>query len=63
VCFEGKSLTNPISVICHACALMNYWAGLFMEIDKEALEAGVNTMLKIAASLLGKKLARMDSCC
>jgi hypothetical protein len=42
---------------------MNYWAGLFMEIDKEALEAGANTMLKIAASLLGKKLARMDSCC
>jgi hypothetical protein len=27
-----------------------------MEIDREALEAGVNTMLKIAASLLGKKV-------
>jgi len=35
---------------------MNYWAGLFMEIDREALEAGVNTMLKIVASLLGKKV-------
>ena len=37
---------------------MNYWAGLFKEIDKEALEAGVTTMLKIAASLLGKKRSR-----
>jgi len=58
VCFEGKPLLNPIAIICHACALMNYWAGLFKEIDKEALEAGVNTMLKIAASLLGKKRSR-----
>ena len=37
---------------------MNYWAGLFMEIDKEALEAGANTMLQIAAKLLGKKLGK-----
>ena len=29
-----------------------------MEINKEALEAGTNTMLKIAASLLGKKLGK-----
>ena len=58
VCFEGKPLTNPISIIRHACALMTHWAGQFMEIDKEALEAGANTMLKIAASLLGKKLGK-----
>lgn len=28
-----------------------------MEIDKEALEAGVKTMLQIALKLLGKKVA------
>jgi len=39
----------------YASALINYWACLFMEIDREALEAGANTMLKIAAFLLGKK--------
>jgi hypothetical protein len=55
VCFEGKPLINPVSIICHACALMNYWAGLFKELDKEALETGVNLMMKIATSLLGKK--------
>jgi hypothetical protein len=34
---------------------MGYWAGLFLGIDKEALEAGVNTMLAIAVSLTTKK--------
>ena len=58
MCFEGKPLLNPISIICHACALMNYWEGLFMEIDKEAPEAGVNKMLKIATSPLGKKISK-----
>lgn len=57
-CFEKKPLPNPIAIICHACALMNYWAGLFKEMDKEALEAGVTTMLKIAAELLSKKRNR-----
>ncbi|XP_066331812.1 uncharacterized protein [Miscanthus floridulus] len=30
--------------------------GLFLEMDKEALEAGVNTLLQIAAKLLVKKM-------
>ena len=49
-------LKNPASIICYVCALMGYWAGLFPEMDKEALKAGVNTMLQIAAKLLGKKM-------
>lgn len=55
-CFDGKTLKNPASIICFACALMKYWAGLFLEMDREALEAGVNTMIQIAAKLLGKTL-------
>ena len=55
-CFDGKMLKNPASIICCVCALMGYWAGLFPEMDKEALKAGVNTMLQIAAKLLGKKM-------
>jgi hypothetical protein len=35
---------------------MNYWAGLYAEIDKTTLEAGVNMMLKIALKLLNKKV-------
>ena len=33
---------------------MSYWAGLFLENDKKALIAVVNTMLEIAVKLLDK---------
>lgn len=54
-CFEGKTIQSPISIICHACALISYWEGLFLEGDKELLIAGANQMLKIALELLNKK--------
>jgi len=54
-CLEGKLIQNPISIICHACALISSWAGLFLEDDKEMLVAGANTMLQIALKLLNKK--------
>jgi hypothetical protein len=54
-CFEGKMIQNPISIICHACALISYWAVLFLEGDKELLIAGANTMLQIALKLLNTK--------
>jgi hypothetical protein len=34
VCFQGKIVTSPISIICYACSLIGYWAGLFGELDK-----------------------------
>ena len=34
---------------------MSYWAGLYLNDDKEALVAGVNTMLKIAMQLTKKQ--------
>jgi hypothetical protein len=34
---------------------MGYWAGLFLGADREALEAGVNTMLEIAVKLTSKE--------
>jgi hypothetical protein len=60
LCFEGKLILNPISIVCHACALMSYWAGLYAGMDREALEEGVNTMLRIATGLLNKKQRRDD---
>jgi hypothetical protein len=35
---------------------MEYWAGLFLEEDKEQLIAGANTMLKIAMQLVSKEV-------
>ena len=54
VCFEGHVITSPITIICYTCSLMSYWAGLFLENDKKALIAVVNTMLEIAVKLLDK---------
>jgi putative methionine-R-sulfoxide reductase with GAF domain len=46
---------NPLSIICHACALMTHWAGLYLAEDKDTLVAGANMMLQIALKLLNKK--------
>lgn len=53
--FQGKIVTSPITIICYACSLMGYWAGLLCDDDKDELVAGVNSMLKIALRLVGKK--------
>ena len=55
ICFEGKTIHDPASIVCYACVLMSYWAGLYPDVDKEALEAGINTMLQIAMKLVKKK--------
>lgn len=53
-CFEGKILMKPIEILCHACALMRFWAGLYAEEDEEMLVEGANAMLMIAVKLLCK---------
>jgi hypothetical protein len=40
---------------------MKYWAGLFSEADKEQLEEGLNTMLKIANKILKRQKKDMDT--
>jgi len=55
ICFDGKKFNNPIEIICHACALMRFWTGLYAEVEREMLINGVNTMLKVAAKILAPK--------
>jgi hypothetical protein len=55
LCFEGKMVKTPLSIICNACALMSYWAGLYPAEDKDTLVARVNAMLQIAVKLLSRK--------
>lgn len=62
VCFVKMKLLNPLSIICYACALMNYWAGLFLGVDNETLQASVEDMLQIATKLLNKKQKVDDGC-
>lgn len=60
VCFEGKKLNNPAEIMCHACALITFWAGLYKEEDKKVLIEGADTMLKIALKILSKKSEAAD---
>jgi hypothetical protein len=54
VCFQGKIITSPITIVCYTCSLISYWAGMFDDSDEEELVAGAETMLKIALQLVGK---------
>jgi len=54
-CFEKKLIKNPLEIICHACALMNFWSGLYAEMDQDQLVEGANTMLRVAKEVLGTR--------
>lgn len=51
-CFDGAIIKNPVEILCHAGALMRFWACLYAEVDREMLINGVNTMLRVAVELL-----------
>lgn len=59
-CFEKKLIKNPAKIICHARALMKFWAGLFAADDKKILEEGVDAMIKIALNILSNKKNKPD---
>jgi hypothetical protein len=58
VVFEKKVVKNPLEIICHACALMIYWSGLFAELDRDQLIEGANTMLRVAEEVLAAQTTR-----
>jgi hypothetical protein len=53
-----KLINSPLEIICHANALMIYWAGLYAELDREQLIEGANLMLKVAKEVLAVQTAR-----
>ena len=56
--FEKKIVKNPLEIICHACALIIYWSGLFAELDRDQLIEGANTMLRVAKEVLAAQTTR-----
>jgi hypothetical protein len=44
-CFDGKLIKNPTEILTHACAFMNYWAGLYASDFQEKLMDGVKVLL------------------
>ena len=57
-CFDKEIIKSPLEILCHANALMVFWAGLYAEMDREQLIEGANLMLKVAKEVLAKQTAR-----
>jgi hypothetical protein len=55
VCFEKKYVNNPIEILFSACAFMKYWVGLYPEITKKMIEAGVNMMMKMVIQMVKRE--------
>ena len=56
--FYKKLIKSPLEIVCHACALMIYWSGLYAELDQDQLVEGANTMLRVAKEILAAQTAR-----
>ena len=56
--FEKKVVKNPLEIICHACALMIYWSGLFAELERDQLIEGANTTLRVAKEVFAAQTTR-----
>ena len=59
-CFDNKIIKSPLEIIYHAGALMKLCAGLYSEMDKQALKEGVNTMLKFAMDIPASKQSKLS---
>lgn len=54
-CFEFKLIKHPAEILCHACALMNFWTGLYKVDLQEQIVEGVKTMLSVACRILANQ--------
>jgi hypothetical protein len=59
-CFDGKTLSNPVELICYTCVFLRYWAGLQNEGEKGILNEGAARLQQVAiqAQELCRKIKR-----
>ena len=55
VCFEKKSLRNPVDILLYACALMTYWAGLYGADMQGRIVEGVKVLIACAHKVLAQQ--------
>lgn len=51
-CFEHKLIKHPAEIICHSCALMNFWTGLYRIDQQKQLEDAVKVLLTMVCRIL-----------
>ena len=52
VTFDDHRMRTPCEVVFHAASLLNYWAGLPKDADKDFLKLGSEKMMMVATDLL-----------
>ena len=51
-CFEKKLIKHPAETMCHACALMSYWAGLYGAEFQARMAERIGMLLSTACRIL-----------
>lgn len=51
-CFENKLIKHPAEIVCHACSLLIFWAGLHKEELQSQIKEGVGALLALACQML-----------
>lgn len=54
-CFDKKMIKHPAEILIHACALMNYWAGLYASHFQEIIIDGVKILISCAHRVLAQQ--------
>jgi hypothetical protein len=52
-CLEKKNIKSPGEILFYACALMQYWTGLYPEGTQKMIATGVELMMKTCFDCLG----------
>lgn len=58
VTFDKCIIRSPLEAVFTACSFLMYWSGLLKGIDKENVQAGVQKMVRAAASLADRSATR-----
>jgi hypothetical protein len=53
-CFEKRNIKSPSDILFYACALMQYWVGLYPEDTQKLIATRVELMMKTVLCLLRK---------
>ena len=60
--FDNCIIRSSLEAVFTVCSFLMYWSGLLKGIDKERVQAGVQKMVRVAASLADRSTPGEGSC-
>jgi hypothetical protein len=58
ICFEKKLINNPNKILFSVCTVMKYWAALHSGEAQKTVQAGVEIIIKTAATVMCSQSAK-----